>query len=167
MDVTTIWQSGSNNPNNGNNLETIRQWWKALGGQEINWQQRAISQSGDCSNLDWGPMKFDETFLLTNSELRGITLYWYKPGNAQERSITPSKLELNQMHQQLYIFPQSQPGVVIRIAVPKVNYQSLELNCSELSLSKDGILVLRDDQQLLEIKVILSSEKRELLRNII
>ncbi|NJK38944.1 MAG: hypothetical protein HC835_15550 [Oscillatoriales cyanobacterium RM2_1_1] len=167
MDVTTVWQSGSNSPNTGNNLETIRQWWKASGGQEINWQQRLVPENQDLNALNWEPMKFDEVFLLTNPELRGITLYWYKPGSPQERSITPSKLELNQIQQQLYIFPQSQPGIVIRVAIPKVQYQSLELTCSEVVLGQDGMLVLRDDQQLLEIKAILSPQQRQSLKEAI
>ncbi|WP_413164541.1 hypothetical protein ACL6C3_01210 [Capilliphycus salinus ALCB114379] len=164
MTSTITWQYGSSNPENATHLETIRQWWGDLEGQEITWQQRLIPENGDLSQINWESQKFDEVFLIVHPQLRGITLYWSKIGSEQERSITVSKLELDIPRQQLYIFSQSQTNIVIRVEFPKVKYQMIEMNNPEIAVGKSGIILLRDYQQLLEIKVTLTPEKLEQLK---
>jgi hypothetical protein len=155
---------GSNNPENATNLDTIRQWWGRLQGEEINLQQRLIPADGDLSSLNWEAQKFDETFVITHPEIRGITLFYFKPDNPQERSLTPSKLELNRLQQQLYIFPQSQAGIVVRVELPQVQYQTITVNHPEIAVSQNGVILLRDTEQLLEIKVMLTAEQMEKLK---
>lgn len=164
MTSTIIWQQGSSNPENATHLETIRQWWADLAGQEINWQQRLIPENGDLSQINWESQKFDEVFMIVNPQLRGITLYWYKPKNDQERSITASKLELDPLYKQLYIYSQSQANIVIRVETPKVKYQNIEVKNPEIAVGKNGTILLRDTQQLLEIKISLTPEKLEQLK---
>jgi hypothetical protein len=164
MTSTITWQYGSSNPENATALETIRQWWAEIEGQEINWQQRLIPETGDLSQINWESQKFDEVFLIVNPQLRGITLYWSKPKSDQERSITPSKLELDPLRQQLYIFSQSQANIVIRVEFPKVKYQIIDLKNPEIAVGKGGTLLLRDAEQLLEVKVSLTPEKLEQLK---
>ncbi len=156
--TTIIWQYGSSNPENATAAETIRQWWAGLSSEAVNWQQRLLPEDGDLSRVNWETQKFDEVFEITNPQLRGITLYWYKPDSDQERSLTPSKLELDRLRQQLYIFPQSQPGVVVRVEFPKVQYQMIELNNPDIAVSKTGVMLLRDNQNLIEVKVKLTPE---------
>ncbi|MEL7035106.1 MAG: hypothetical protein AAFO04_05740 [Cyanobacteria bacterium J06592_8] len=158
------WQYGSSDPENATHLETIRQWWATLEGQEINWQQRIIPENGDLNAIDWESQKFDEVFMIVNPQLRGVTLYWNKLGNDQERNITASKFELDPLRQQLYIYSQSQKNIIIRVEFPKVKYQILELKDPEIAVGKTGMILLRDPQQLVEIKVTLSPEKLEQLK---
>jgi hypothetical protein len=164
MDTTTVWQYGSNNPENATNLDTIRQWWGGLQGEEIHLQQRLIPTDGDLSGLNWEAQKFDETFAIANPEIRGITLFYFKPDNPQERSLTPSKLELHRLQQHLYIFPQSQPGIVVRVELPKVQYQTITVNHPEIAVSQNGVILLRDTEQLIEVKVMLTPEEMEKLK---
>ena len=164
MDTITLWQYGSNNSENAMNLETIRQWWGGLQGEEIHWQQRLIPEDGDLSHLNWEAQKFDETFVIANPELRGITLFYFKPDSAQERNLTPSKLELHRLQQQLYIFPQSQPSIVVRVELPQVQYQTMTVNHPEIAVSQNGMILLRDTNQLLEIKVVLTAEELQQLK---
>ncbi|MGB3533855.1 MAG: hypothetical protein WBA13_10105 [Microcoleaceae cyanobacterium] len=164
MNTVTVWQYGSNNPDNATNLDTIRQWWGSLKGQEINWQQRLIPADGDLNRLNWEAQRFDETFVITNSDLRGITLFYFKPSHPQERSLTPSKLELDQLQQQLYIFPQSQPEVVIRVELPKIQYQTVVVNHPEIAVSQKGMILLRDEEQLIEVKIMLTPEEMKQLK---
>jgi hypothetical protein len=159
MQLRTVWQQGSSNPENANNFATISQWWASLNGKEITWKQRLIPPSGDVSQLDWEPQRFDERFLISNPQIRGITLYWHKPDLQQERNTTPHKLELDTLQQQLYIYPQSQKEVVLRVGLPEIIYQKLEMQNPQVQLTPVGenyILTLRDAQQQLEVKVKLS-----------
>lgn len=161
MELNTVWQQGSSNPKNADNFDIIRQWWTALAGKEITWRQRMIPPSGDVSELDWEPQKLDELFLVSEPQVRGITLYWIKPDSQNERNTTPHKLELDTRRQQLYIYPQSQQKLVIRVGLPEIVYQKLDLTNPEVEYNQAGenyILTLRDTQQLIEVKVTLSSE---------
>ncbi|MBD2042299.1 hypothetical protein [Microcoleus sp. FACHB-672] len=162
MQPKIIWQMGSSNPDNTNNLDTIRQWWSTLAGKEISWRQRLIPPSGDVSELDWEPQRFDELFVVSSPQIRGITLYWRKPNSQDERSTTPHKLELDTRRQQFYIYPQSQKNLVIQVGFPEIVYQKIELKNPEIEYRQSdekGIITLRDIQQQLEIKVALSPEK--------
>lgn len=150
MELRTVWQYGSNNPENSNRFATISQWWHNLNGKEILWQQRLITPTAEASNLNWEPQRFDEKFLVVNPALRGITLYWQKPDSPQERSTTAHKLELDHLHQQLYIFPQSQKEVVIRVELPQVAYQTVVMQNPQWQVAPKGsdyLLTLRDDRQ--------------------
>ena len=163
--MTTVWQYNSSNPDNATHLDTIRQWWASLQGQEIHWQQRLLSPDGDLSHLDWEPQRFDETFVIMTPEVRGITLYWFKPEQPQERNITPHKLELDIQQKRLYIFPQSQQQVVIRVERYQPPYQMIELTDPDLAVGKNGMILLRDHQQLIEVKIILSLDRLNLLKS--
>lgn len=164
MAMAIIWQDGSSNPDNVTNLEMIREWWRSLSGQEIHWRQRLIPANGDVSQLDWQTQQFDESFLMVNSQLRGVTLYWFKPNQSQERNITPHKLELDSLHQILYIFPQSQSQIVIRVEQPQLQYQMIELNDPDLAVGKNGTILIRDNQKLIEVKINLGLDKLTLLK---
>lgn len=161
MQVKTVWEQGSSDPNNANHFVTISQWWASLGGKEITWRQRLIPESGNVTDQNWEPQRFDETFLLSTPEVRGITLYWRKPDVKDERSTTPHRLELNQLQQQLYIYPQSQRGIVIRVALPQVVYQQVKINQPQLTVVKaegKSLFVIRDESQRLEVQVHLTPE---------
>lgn len=157
-----IWQQNSSNPHNRENLEAIAKWWSDLGGQEVVWQQRLIPASGEVADLDWQPQKFDENLILVLPEIRGITLYWRDHQGGNERNITPDKLHLDLTQQNLLVFPQSQSQVVISISLPVTVYQKLNLlNPQVAATVKDGqgMILLRDKTEKLEIKVTLSPEK--------
>lgn len=159
--MKTVWQQGSTEPDNANNFGIIRQWWASLTNKKIAWRQRLIPQNGDVTELDWEPQRFDEVFDMLTAEIRGITLYWRKHDAPQERSTTPHKIELDSIRQQLYIYPQSQKELVIRVGIPELVYQKLELKNPQLEIAASGehhLLTLRDAQQQLEVKVALTPE---------
>jgi hypothetical protein len=161
MQAKTIWQQGSDNPTNGNNFAIIQQWWASLNDKKIAWRQRIIPATGDVSQLDWEPQRFDEVFKLQMPQIRGITLYWRKPDNDQERSTTPRKLELDQHSQQLYIYPQTQKELVIRVGIPEIVYQKIEISNPQWQGTSAGetyVLTVQDKQQQLEVKLTLSSD---------
>jgi hypothetical protein len=162
MQAKTVWEQGSSDPNSADMFAAIRQWWDSLNGQEITWRQRLIPESGNIADQNWEPQRFDETFVMELPEVRGITLYWRKPDSKEERSTTPHKLELDQLQQQLFIYPQSQRGVVIRVALPQVVYQQVKMNQPQLTLLKTegkSMLILRDESQRLEIRATLSPDQ--------
>jgi hypothetical protein len=162
MQFQTVWQFGSNNPDNANHLATIQQWWVNLKGQEIRWQQRLLTPNGVASELNWEPQRFDETFVMTQPELRGITLYWHKFGDSQERNTTAAKLELDRIHQQLYVYPQSQSDVVIRVELPRPTVQTLRLDSPQWQFHRASngahVLIVQDLSQHLEIQIKLNAE---------
>lgn len=162
MQVKAVWQQGSSNPENAANFATISQWWAGLGGKEITWRQRLVPPSGNVSELNWEPQRFDEVFLISHPEVRGITLYWRKPDSKDDRNATPHKLELDQLQQQLYIYPQSQREVVIQVGLPQVVYQKVKLKNPQLTIAPtetQPLLIWRDEAQRLEVQVSLTPEQ--------
>lgn len=156
MELRIAWQYGSSNPENSNHFATINQWWNNLNGKEILWQQRLLPPATEAQNLNWETQRFDEKFIAVNPTIRGITLYWQKPNSPQERSTTAHKLELDQLHQQLYIFPQSQKEVVIRVELPQIAYQNLAMQNPQWQVTPNGdqyVLTLRDDRQKVKVQV--------------
>lgn len=167
MQSITVWQQGSTNPENADNFAIINQWFGSLNGKEITWRQRLIPPTADVREIDWQQGRFDEVFLISNPEIRGITLYWRKPDSQQLRSTTPHKLELDTLRQQLYIYPQSQREVAIRVGLREPIYQRFELKNPQIESSQkdeDWILTLRDRNQLLEVKVTLNTENIQQLK---
>ncbi len=161
MQPKIIWQQNSDNPENGNNFATISKLWTSLNDRKIAWRQRLIPETGDVRELDWEPQRFDEVFKLESPQIRGITLYWRKPDSEKERSTTPYKLELDSDRLQLYIYPQSQKDLVIRVGIPEVVYQKIEITNPQwqgTSVGENHLLTLRDNQKQLEIKLTLSPE---------
>ncbi|MEG4273124.1 MULTISPECIES: hypothetical protein [unclassified Microcoleus] len=165
--LKTVWQSGSTDPENADNLDNIRQWWGNLNGKEISWVERLIPQIGGLSEIHWHPQRFDETFVIVNPEIREETLYWYKPNSPVQRNNTVDKLELDNLQQQLYIYPQLESELVIRVGIPEVKYQTLELNNPEVALAEDNLLVLWESDLELEIKIYFSKENIAKLKELL
>lgn len=165
--LKTVWQSGSSHPENADNLDNISQWWGNLNGKEISWVERLIPQIGGLSEIHWHPQRFDETFVIVNPEIREETLYWYIPDSPVQRNNTVDKLELDNLQQQLYIYPQLESELVIRVAIPEVKYQTLELNNPEIALGADNLLLLWESEQELEIKIYLSNENIAKLKELL
>lgn len=162
MERKITWLSGSNNPDNATYLDAIRQWWANLRDREISWQQRLLPPSGNPEELDWETARFDEVFVIAAPELRGITLYWRKPGDSQERNITARKLELDRLQACLYIYSQSQQQVVVRVVLKQVSYQTLKLTHPRSTYLADGdnrVLRFRDEAQQIDVNIILSPEE--------
>lgn len=161
------WEQGSPNPDNAQNFATISQWWAGMQGKEIAWKQRVLT--GLAQELDWEPARFDEKFTLYTSQIRGITLYWRRENKPEaiEKNSTAAKLELDTQQQQLYIYPQSQKELVIRIGIPEIIYQEYTINNPQIALGGGGdqyTLLLRDAKQQMEIKVILDRANLQLLQ---
>ncbi|MEG4802134.1 hypothetical protein QUB63_19955 [Microcoleus sp. ARI1-B5] len=167
MQLKTVWQSGSNDPENADKFELISQWWRNLNGKEISWVERLIPQIGGLSEIHWHPQRFDEAFVILNPAIREDTLYWYTPDSPVERNTTVQKLELDNLQQQLYIYPQLESELVIRIGIPEVKYQTLELNNPEIALGEDNTLLLWEADQELEIKISLSNENIAKLKELL
>ncbi len=161
MQGKIVWQQSSTNPENASNLVFLSQWWSNLANKKIAFLHRLIPESGEISEVNWEPQRFDEVFELKTPEIRGITLYWRKPDSQQERNTTPYELVLDTRRQQLYIFPQSQQQLVIRVGLLEIPYKKIEMKNPQLEYSPVGqnhILTLQDSQQQLEVKVTLSHE---------
>jgi hypothetical protein len=162
MSNKIIWQQGSNNPNNQLNFDQIGNWWRDLRGKKITFAQRIIPSNKNINDIDWEEKRFDETFILTSSDIRGITLYWQKIEDKEERNLTASKLELDLDQQQLYIYSASQKQVIIRVNIPQIKYQLIDLNNPQIAANMQGencILLLQDQQKKIEVKINLSPEK--------
>lgn len=167
MTFTIAWQQGSSNPENASNFSLIQQWFANINSKEVTWKQRLIPPTADVREINWDAQRFDEVFTIRNPQVRGITLYWQKPDSQQERSTTPHKLELDNLHQYLYVYPQSQKEVVIQIGLSEVIFQKIELTNSQFVVKeKDGskLLIFRDIQQKLEVSVALNLEELQELK---
>ena len=160
--LTAVWRYGASDAENPVNFEKISQWWSRLNGQTITWQQRLMDQTPDPRQLDWETERFDEQFVCQGAEIRGISLYWQKVGQPTERNSTPGKLELDTLHQHLYIYPQSQPDLVIRVGLPQVTYQAIAVVASDCELTMGQgkcQLQVTDEPQGLKVTIQLSAEQ--------
>jgi hypothetical protein len=156
-----LWQSANPHPDNLENFQIISQWWQDLNLKEVFWQQRLIPDTGSLEDINWEQQGFDEKFSLQMPQIRGITLYWHKSTFADERSMTPKQLILDREREQLDIYPQSQPSLVIRVTKPHLVYQKFELKNPLLVGKKaesEYILLIRDKEQKIEVKINLSPE---------
>jgi hypothetical protein len=145
-----IWEQGSSDSANPENFATISQWWASMDGQEVSWRQRLIS-----SEISWEPARFDEKFILRQPQIRGITVYWRRDDVKEEKGSTAAKLELDTLQQQLYIYPQSQRELVIRVGIPELIYQKFSLTDPQLEVA-GNVLVFRDTEQLVEVSITMS-----------
>jgi hypothetical protein len=163
MDSTITWTLGSTDPDAEANLARIAQWWASLAGQEIIWQQRPLTE-----NSDRNKQALDETLALQTPSLRGITLYWFKPNAPDERNISVGYLQLNLFNQQLDILPSSGRSYQIRITLPKIVYQKIQVTDPQFgSITQpngDAVLLFRDEQQRLEIQIDLSAVNVDLIK---
>lgn len=164
MELRTIWQQGDPSPENQNNLEKICQWWFSLDGKKINWIQRMIPQSGSITEIHWTPQRFDESFILVKPEFAEDTLYWHIGDSEIKHNTMVAKLELDQLHQHFYIYPQTQTEVIIRIELAEIEYQTLNLNHPQVLLSPNQTLTFRDPQQHLEVQISLTPQTWEQLK---
>lgn len=168
MESTITWTLGSADPDSEANLARIAQWWADLAGQEILWQQRPIAENSDRSAIDWTKQALDETFAIQTPSLRGITLYWYKPNSPDERNISVGYLQLDLFNQQLDILPSSGRSYQLRITLPKIVYQKIEITDPQLGgilqTNGDSVILLRDDKQRLEVKINLNALNTSALR---
>ncbi|GFE69245.1 hypothetical protein [Chroococcus sp. FPU101] len=165
MSNLIIWQQDRTPAENAVPLTQIEQWWQDLNLKQVSWQQRLIPENGE---INWEAQRFDENMTLEMPQIRGITLYWHKFTFEDERSITPQKLILDPVAETLEIYPQSQSNLVIRISKLGVIYQKFELTDPLIvgkTTDKQTILLLRDKQQQLEIKIHLSSNSLKQLLN--
>ena len=145
------WQMGVQTPENTKNFGTIRDWWQSLNTKSILWKQRLIPEKG---KIDWKPQRFDETF-TAETEVRGITYYWKKPDQTEASNITPAKLELDSAKQQLFLYPENQPDLVIcvegagvareKIKMTNPDWQSEQLRNSAGAVSGYRLLIIDDD----------------------
>ncbi len=168
MDSTITWTLGSTDPDAEANLARIAQWWTSLAGQEIIWQQRPLTENCDRNAIDWNKQALDETLALQTPSLRGITLYWYKPDSPNERNISVGYLQLNLFNQQLDILPSSGRSYQIRITLPKIVYQKIQVTDPQFgSITQpngDAVLLFRDEKQRLEIQIDLSAVNVDLIK---
>jgi hypothetical protein len=164
------WEAETNQPENAATLSQIREWWESLDGKKVTWRQRLISPGETAQQLQWETQKFDETFTMASPQLRGITLYWRKPEEEQEHSTTPRKLEWALERQQLYIYPRSRQDLVLRVGLQEIIYQTIHLENPQVAgITKEGncLLLLRDPEKQLEIKVTLDQANHEKLKQVV
>jgi hypothetical protein len=168
MESTITWTLGSTDPDAETNLARIIQWWTALAGQEIIWQQRPLTENTDREAIDWSKQSLDETFTIHNPTLRGITLYWFKPNSPDERNITVGYVQLDLHNQKLDILPSSGRSYQLRITLPKIVYQKIQITDPQfgslLQSNGDAVLLFRDEKQRLEIQIDLSADNVNLLQ---
>ncbi|NET87672.1 MAG: hypothetical protein F6K45_06180 [Kamptonema sp. SIO1D9] len=161
MMTKITWATNSTNPNNPHHLATIQEWWASLDGKEVTLAQRLIGENVNVSNINWEPQRFDEKFVVEKPQIRGITVFWYKQDSDVERNLTPEKLEFDADTQKLYIYPQSQKQVVVRIGLATVQFQTIDLQDPLIvgtSIGEKRIILLRDKQQQIDVKLTLSPQ---------
>lgn len=122
--MMTTWQAGVQTPENTKNFGIIRDWWQSLKAQSILWKQRVIPEAGE---INWNSQRFDESFTPAETDVRGITYYWKKQGETEASNITPAKLELDPAHERLFLYPESQPTLVICVEGPGVAREKISL----------------------------------------
>lgn len=72
--------------------------------------------------------------------------------------------------QQLYIYPQSQPQVVVRVGLPQVRYEKLALKNPQIvrtTVGENYLIRLRDRAQQLEIQLTLDPQHLAQLKKLL
>ncbi|MGB0563019.1 MAG: hypothetical protein ACPGVO_14630 [Spirulinaceae cyanobacterium] len=155
-----IWQQQSQERSNADAFALISQWWGRLNGKAIKMARRPWHDSQDLTEVDWRAQRFDEMFVLYQPRIAGITLYWQREQDPEEHRLAARKLELDIGRQHLYIYGQSPQHLVVRVMLPGTVYEIVELRDPDLASTHVGdrtILLWRDPQQHLEVKINLSA----------
>lgn len=162
MQGKIIWQQRSADRGNADAFALISQWWQRLNGKTIKMAQRPWStDEQNREPTDWQEQRFDETFLLHHPRIAGITLYWQRDQENYEYHLTAHKLELDISRQHFFIYVQEPRNLVVRVTIPGIFYEIVELRDPEIAGTKVGdrtILLLRNPQEQLEVKINLSPE---------
>ncbi|NEO86740.1 MAG: hypothetical protein F6J87_21155 [Spirulina sp. SIO3F2] len=167
MHSRIIWQQQSRDRGNADAFALISQWWTRLNGKAVKIARRPWDDAQDLEEVDWTDQRFDETFLLHQPRIGGVTLYWQREQDPYEYHLSARKLELDIARQHLYIYVQSPQNLVVRVMMPGTFYEVVELRDPHIAGTKVGdrtILLLRDPQQHLEVKINLSPESVALLK---
>lgn len=173
MNMIALWQAGVQSPENAKNLGMIAEWWKSLGTKNVQWKQRMIPPTGQ---IDWNPQKFDESLVFTETDLRGITLFYRKKDGKEMGAMTPAKLEFDFVHQWLNIYPETQPTLVIRIEAPDIEWKSLPMTNPEWigNANTDAAgniigyqLLIRDAVSQIEVQIEMDANSLNFLKNAI
>jgi hypothetical protein len=127
-----------------------------------------LAENTDREAIDWSKQSLDETFTIHNPTLRGITLYWFKPNSPDERNITVGYVQLDLHNQKLDILPSSGRSYQLRITLPKIVYQKIQITDPQfgslLQSNGDAVLLFRDEKQRLEIQIDLNANNVNLLQ---
>jgi hypothetical protein len=167
------WQAQVQTPENGKNFSTIANWWKSLNQKSVQWKQRLIPESG---KVDWEPQRFDETVVVAQPDVRGITLYWQKEAAAEESNSTPRKLEFEPTQQQLYIYPESPENLIISVKVAGVVRETLQIKnpawlgekiYDDAQNVTGARLTIQDTTTLVEIQVEMNADSLSYLKRVI
>jgi len=164
MQFLTVWEHDSKDPENDANLAVISQWWANLNGKQVNWLERMIPQIGGMSEIHWEIQRFDEIFIMVNPEIRETTLYWQKPDSPIEHNSIAQKIELNNLKQELYIYPRIEEEIVLRVSLHEFEYQTIQLNNVEITFQEQEVMMIRDVKQQMEVQINLTAENVNLLK---
>lgn len=164
MQFLTVWQHDSKDPENDANLALISQWWANLNGKQVNWLERMIPQIGGMSEIHWEIQRFDEIFIMVNPEIKGTTLYWQKPDSPIEHNSMAQKIELNNLKQELFIYPRIEEEIVLRVSLHEFEYQTIKLNNVEITFQEQEVMMIRDVRQQMEVQINLTAENVNLLK---
>lgn len=165
------WQAGSQAPENAKNLSIMSNWWKSLDKKSVLWKQRLLPEKGE---IDWNPQRFDDAFVATQPEVRGITFYWKKSEADQEANLTPARLEFNPTQQRLYLYPETQEKLVISVEIPGAIRETLQMKnpawFSEKFADAGGNatgyrLVIHDTTNLVEVQIEMDAGSLHYLKN--
>lgn len=155
--MAIVWEAGSPQPENAENFKVIAEWWKSLASQKILWKQRLIGANGQ---VDWSPQKFDETFALAETAVRGITFFWKKESGGGD--ITPMRLEFTPLFQRILLYSESRKDLVICVEVPFKMENTLKMTnpswfAETINTEKEGMtgyqLIIRDQETQTELTV--------------
>jgi hypothetical protein len=151
MESIVFWQQGA--PDGEEKLAQIKEWWQNLAGKDILWQQRPIPEDKNIDGVNWEIQKFDEEFSLPQTDLRGITLYWYRDNT--ERNLTPSALRLDRQAQTLDVIPDSTRNYFVRITSKEPTYQTIRLTAPLLEIYP-GCIVFKDSATMTAVEVAIT-----------
>lgn len=167
------WEAQSQNPDNSKNFGIIANWWKSIEKKSVMWKQRVVHDSGE---IDWSPQKFDDTFVLTKSDVRGITFYWRKGESEDEANTTPAKLEFNPTQQHLYLYPETQKNLVISVEIPGAVRETLRMKnpawfsekiSDEAKNETIYRLIIHDTTNLVEVEIEMDEGSLNFLKHVV
>ena len=166
-----VWQAQLQTAENGQNFNIIADWWKSLDTKSVLWKQRIIPESGE---IDWEPQRFDTTFVCSEPDVRGITLYWKKEAEDQEKNITPVKMEFDSTRQQIYVYPENQENLVISVEVPDAVRETVRMKnpgwfseqvCDDAGNVTGYRLRIHDATNLVEVRVEMDESSLNYLKS--
>lgn len=147
--MSYIWEYNKPGSENSSNFDRIQQFFLGFHDKQVFIKNRIIDNNG---NIDQNAQVHDSKSTLTELEIKGITFHYKEMEKGISKSISPNKIEYDDVRNQLIFYSSITPNLVIILEgePPKL----LKLKSVILSVEGNSLFIKeRDGRTVVEVPI--------------